>query len=169
MIMPLPRAADYTATLITDGTPETVFDALTTTAGLAAWWAPVSGQGTEGGELRFDMGAPQGPLVIQVHTARRATTVVWVVLGCPFLPEWAGTTIAFDLGRTAGGGSDLFFRHHGLTAQLDCYDTCRRGWDHFLPSLRQYVDTGCGNPLGSDADKARRPSAASTGSSRPAS
>ncbi|NMH96538.1 SRPBCC family protein [Pseudonocardia acidicola] len=158
MTTTLPRSDDYTATLIIDGTPETIFGALTTTAGLAAWWTPVSGDGTEGGELRFDMGAPEGSLVIRVHTAPRATVVVWDVLDCPFLPEWAGTTVTFDLGRTADGGCDLFFRHHGLTPQLDCFNTCRRGWDHFLPSLRQYVETGVGNPRGSAADEARRAS-----------
>lgn len=156
MTTTLSRAADYTATLTTDAPPETVFDALTTTAGLAAWWSPVSGDGAEGGELHFDMGAPEGPLVIRVPMAKLATTVVWDVLACPFLPEWTGTTITFDLGRTADGGCELFFRHHGLTPQLDCFETCRRGWDHFLPSLRQYADTGTGNPLGSDADTARR-------------
>jgi len=117
---------------------------------------PVSGPGAEGGELRFDMGASEGPLVIGVHTAQPATVVVWDVLACPFLPDWDGTTITFDLGHTGDGRCELFFRHHSLTPQLDCYDTCRQGWDHFLPSLRDYVTTGTGSPLGSDADNARR-------------
>ena len=33
---------------------------------------------------------------------------------------------------------------------------CTRGWDHYLPSLRDYVETGRGNPRGSDGDQARR-------------
>jgi hypothetical protein len=33
---------------------------------------------------------------------------------------------------------------------------CTRGWDHFIESLRQYVEVGRGMPRGSDADKARR-------------
>ena len=36
-----------------------VFDALTTVAGLASWWAPVTGSGAAGGELRFAFGAGQ--------------------------------------------------------------------------------------------------------------
>lgn len=156
MTTTLPHAADYTATINADSPPETVFEALTNPAGLAAWWSPVTGHGTEGGELRFDMHAPEGPLVISVHTAQHPRVVVWNVLACPFLPDWEGTTITFDLGRTDDGRCELFFRHHGLTPKLDCYDTCRQGWDHFLPSLHDYVTTGTGNPLGSDADNARR-------------
>lgn len=33
---------------------------------------------------------------------------------------------------------------------------CRQGWDQFLPSLRDYLTTGTGSPLGSDADNAGR-------------
>jgi uncharacterized protein YndB with AHSA1/START domain len=150
------RAADYTATFTTENPPEAVFDALTTTQGLAAWWTPVSGDGTKGGELRFHMQSPLGPLVIRVHTAQPSRLVVWDVVSCPFVPDWDATTIAFDLGRDDHGGSDVFFRHHGLTAELECFAMCRQGWDHFLPSLRQYVDTGTGNPRGSAADQARR-------------
>lgn len=42
--------ADYQATVLFDALPEAVFNALTTTEGLAGWWAPVSGSGAEGGE-----------------------------------------------------------------------------------------------------------------------
>jgi len=52
--------------------------------------------------------------------------------------------------------SELQFRHHGLTAELDCIEMCTRGWDHYIESLRRYVEVGQGNPRGSDADRARR-------------
>jgi hypothetical protein len=43
-----------------------------------------------------------------------------------------------------------------LTPKLECFVDCKNGWDHFLPSLRQFVDTGVGNPWKSEADLARR-------------
>jgi len=52
--------------------------------------------------------------------------------------------------------SELEFRHHGLTNELDCIEMCTQGWDHYLASLRDYVETGRGNPRGSDEDLARR-------------
>ncbi|MDQ2874979.1 MAG: hypothetical protein M3Y33_09385 [Actinomycetota bacterium] len=39
------------------------------------------------------------------------------------------------------------FRHEGLSPQLECYDMCRAGWDQYLPSLRDYLETGTGTPF----------------------
>jgi hypothetical protein len=30
---------------------------------------------------------------------------------------------------------------------LECYDMCRAGWDQYLPSLRDYLETGNGHPF----------------------
>jgi hypothetical protein len=49
-------------------------------------------------------------------------------------------------GEPGTEGCDLLFRHAGLSPQLECYDMCRAGWDQYLPSLRDYIDTGTGNP-----------------------
>ncbi len=58
---------------------------------------------------------------------------------------------------TPAGGTELRFRHVGLTPRLECFADCKSGWDHFIPtSLRAYVETGDGHPNGSDADLARR-------------
>jgi hypothetical protein len=38
------------------------------------------------------------------------------------------------------------FRHEGLSTQLECYDMCQAGWDQYLPSQRDYLHTGTGNP-----------------------
>jgi len=45
-----------------------------------------------GGELRFDIGAPERPLVIAVHTAHPATVMVW--------PSWP--TRSCPTGATVG-------------------------------------------------------------------
>jgi hypothetical protein len=72
--------------------------------------------------------------------------VIWDIQSCTFLPDWVGTTLSFTLSDPGSGGCDLFFRHAGLSPQLECYDTCRAGWDQYLPSLRDYIETGTGNP-----------------------
>jgi uncharacterized protein YndB with AHSA1/START domain len=146
---PTASAADYQAVLQFDASPEAVFEALTTVAGLAGWWMPVSGAGSEGGELRFDSGY-EDPLIIHVDRARRPMMVAWSVLACGFLPDWVGTRPVFTLSPVGIGGCELRFRHHGLTAQLECFTTCRAGWDQYLASLHDYVRTGRGRPQGSD-------------------
>src|SRR5215470_12898824 len=41
---------DYETTIHVTAPPDAVFDALTTTSGLAAWWNPATGSGERGGE-----------------------------------------------------------------------------------------------------------------------
>jgi hypothetical protein len=42
-------------------------------------------------------------------------------------------------------------RHEGLVKQLECYDQCSAGWDHYLASLRDHIESGTGSPVpGSD-------------------
>ena len=49
---------DYRTTIRVNASPDVLFDAVTTTEGLTAWWNPVTGSGETGGELRFPMNAP---------------------------------------------------------------------------------------------------------------
>ena len=42
--------------------------------------------------------------------------------------------------------SMLYFRHQGLTPELECFDMCHEGWTHYLDSLVSYVETGQGQP-----------------------
>jgi uncharacterized protein YndB with AHSA1/START domain len=146
---------DYQTRIRVKGSPDAVFDALTTPTGLAAWWNPASGSGDAGGELRFIMNAPE-PLVMHVDEATRPTSVQWTVTACPFLPDWEGTRPTFTITRVDGDTSELHFRHHGLSEELECIDMCTRSWDHYMTSLRGYVETGRGSPIGSPADRARR-------------
>jgi len=147
---------DYETTIAVMASPEAVFDALTTVAGLAAWWVPrVTGSGETNGELRFFMNAPE-PLVIRVDKATRPATVRWTVTDCPFLTDWVGTRPTFTITPVEGDATGLRFVHHGLTSELECNEVCTNSWNHFMRSLREYVDTGRGMPMGSDEDDARR-------------
>jgi uncharacterized protein YndB with AHSA1/START domain len=151
---------DYQKTIRVQAPPEALFDALTTAAGLSAWWTAAAGSGETGGELRFSMSAPD-PLRIHVDEATRPTSVRWTVAECSFEPDWVGTQPTFSITPIEGTSSDrevsqLEFRHHGLTEELDCIDMCTAGWDHYIASLHDYVETGAGSPRGSEADNARR-------------
>jgi predicted ester cyclase/uncharacterized protein YndB with AHSA1/START domain len=148
-------STDYQQTIRVHASPGKLFDALTTAAGLTAWWDRATGSGDTGGELRFQMNAPE-PLVIQVDEAARPTSVRWTVTECSFLPDWIGTQPVFTITAVDGGESDLCFRHHGLNSALDCSEMCSASWNHFMTSLRDYVETGRGSPRGSAADEAWR-------------
>ncbi len=145
---------DYESRLTLNASADIVFDALTTVEGLAGWWTPVTGVGLTGGELRFSF-APGANAVMRVDAAERGVEVRWTTLAC-HLQDWVGTTVHFDLEATQAGGTELHFCHAGLTPRLECFSDCKSGWDHFIPSLQAYVETGTGNPFMSAADVARR-------------
>ena len=148
-------SADYQKTLRVKANPGALFDALTTISGLTAWWTRATGSGDAGGELTFFFDSPE-PLLMHVDQATRPTSVQWTVNDCSFLPDWVGTRPTFTIAPVDGDASELQFRHHGLTPELDCIEQCTRSWDHFLESLREYVEVGRGMPRGSSADNARR-------------
>jgi uncharacterized protein YndB with AHSA1/START domain len=147
--------ADYQKMIRVNAHPQAVFDALTTISGLTGWWTHVTGSGEAGGELRFYFDSPE-PCVMHVDDATRPRLVQWTVTGYSVLPDWVGTRPTFTITPVDGDASELQFRHHGLTQELDCIQLCTRGWDHFLASLRVYAETGRGMPFGSDEDTHRR-------------
>jgi uncharacterized protein YndB with AHSA1/START domain len=151
----LPTTDDYTRRIEFASSPSAVFEALTTLENLAGWWTKATGSGQVGGELRF-LFADGIPAIFQVDEAMPVTRVQWSCVGYDHLPDWAGTVITFGLAPAGDGGCELNFRHRGLSPKLECFADCKDGWDHFLPSLRQFVDTGVGNPWKSEADLARR-------------
>jgi uncharacterized protein YndB with AHSA1/START domain len=149
--------ADYQYDLHINPSPDAVFAALTTVSGIAGWWGPATGSGIQGRDLRlaFSFDHPQ---VIHVDTAQRTSRVLWRVLDGAWLPDWTGTTISFELSSDTAGGCQLRFQHQGLTPQLVCYDDCKRGWDHVVPSLGHYAETGKGSPWQPAPDIAGRES-----------
>lgn len=149
-------SADYETTISVKASPDAVFDAITTTGGLGAWWNPATGSGETGGELRFVMNAPE-PLVIHVDEAIRPMSVRWTVTDCVFLPDWVGTRPTFTITPVDGDTTEVHFRHHGLSEQLECFGMCTRSWTHYLEtSLRDHLQGGDGSPYMSAADKVRR-------------
>ena len=148
---------NYRTTIQIDAPADVVFDAITTTESLAAWWSPVNGSGLAGGDLRFPMVAGQPPLLIHVDEATRPRTVRWAVVECTFMEDWVGTRPTFTITPLEGDACELTFEHVGLDDELECKDMCSRSWDHFVrTSLRELAEGGPGAPNRSPRDLARR-------------
>ena len=137
---------DFQTTLELTANPETVFEVLSTTSGVSSWWAPATGSGTAGGDLDFVFG--EHLVRFHVANADHPTRVRWHTASCDVMPDWVGTTIAFDLSPSEIGGTIMHFRHAGHVPQLDCYEQCSHDWGHFLhASLVSYLQTGTGHPV----------------------
>ena len=58
----------------------------------------------------------------------------------------------FEIHEEGADRCRLVFEHVGLTANLDCYETCNSAWSWYLnQSLRSYLETGDGKPYGNDS------------------
>jgi len=121
---------------------ERVFAAVATLHGLRGWWTPiVTGSAGVGGELAFGFEGLDEVIVARVEEASAPSAVRWTCLEHSSAPEWAGTTIRFDLSETRPETCVLTFGHAGLVAA-----DVAPGWDRFLASLTRLVENGVGEP-----------------------
>lgn len=81
--------------------------------------------------------------------------VVWEVMASDPIDfgdheEWTGTTAEFSI-STRDDTTTVRFTHRGVLANLECYEACSRGWDHYvMTSLRDLIETGTGQPIRKD-------------------
>jgi hypothetical protein len=143
------NATNYQHRFIVQATPEQVFEAITR---VSEWWT-VNTEGNSkavGDEFTVQFG--------DVHLTKQRVTeavagkrIVWLVTESllPWLKdreEWKGTQLVFDITAT-DIGAQLTFTHIGLTAEVECFDQCEKGWDYFLSdSLHNLITEGAGLP-----------------------
>ena len=126
-------------------TPEAVFKALTTSEGIADWWAKSNTVWKENADEFLSVDFGQVKKLMKVQKTNPPSRLTWHVLECT-LREWPGTRITFNVTPTLNGGSFLKLEHIGLNPQLECFESCSSGWEYFMASLKQYVETGKGTP-----------------------
>ncbi len=145
------RTEDFTAVLNLPASPAAVSALFASAAGVSRWWGPTEGDGTAGGTLATSFGE-YGVNTMRVLEAGPARVVWEPVASDGTAPtghtrEWLGTTMEFDI-VPAGAGTELRFRHAGLTPQLACWDDCLAAWTHFMASIQTFAETGTGTPFG---------------------
>lgn len=125
--------AEYTTSIEIDAPPETVFEYLTTPAGMTAWM----GQHAEldprpGGNFAVDIsGHPIRGEFLRVEPPTRVV-VSWGLAGSTDLPAGA-STVEFTL-TAIDDGTRVDLVHSALPdAEVDGHVD---GWSHFLPRLR---------------------------------
>lgn len=76
---------DFQIILDLTASPETVFEALTTTSGVSSWWAPATGSASTDGDLEFMFG--EHLVRFRVTDADRPARVRWSTVNCDVMPE----------------------------------------------------------------------------------
>ena len=121
-------------------------DALTTLTGLASWWTTeTAGDTNQHGTVTFTFGGNGG---FDMRVIRSdAQHVHWECVKGP--DDWLGTRIEFDI-ETRETHSQVMFRHAGWKSENPFFHHCSTKWATFLLSLRDYVETGKGQPYPDD-------------------
>ena len=123
-----------------------IIEALTDGAVIGDWWTAVNRTERDGDEVQLFMGGDGPAVVITIDHTPGTNEVTWLVTDCPVMADWVGTKPSFSVRPGPDGTFSIAFRHVGLRPALECFDQCRAGWNHFMPSLHQFLETGTGRP-----------------------
>lgn len=135
--------AEYAASIEIDASPVTVFDYLTTNAGMTAWMGQHADLDPRpGGGFAVDIaGYPIRGRYLHVEPHTRVV-VSWGVAGSADLPAGA-STVEFRL-TAIERGTRVDLVHSGLPeTELEGHAD---GWEHFLPRLRIAAPGGDAGP-----------------------
>jgi uncharacterized protein YndB with AHSA1/START domain len=116
-----------------------VYEALTTSAGVAGWWTTKNETSGTVGEVNSNW-FPGMPLSwdLRVDEARPGELLAWHCLGGP--PEWIGTDVRWTL-RGTDDGTLVVFDHTGFAEAGPMYRTVTLGWAQMLLHLKEYLES----------------------------
>jgi len=143
---------NYLRTIVVPATPEAAFDAIARR--FPDWWAEADGTATAVGDqvtVHFDPTWWKMEVSELVHPSVVEYRCIEANHCHPGIAdvikeEWLGTRLRWTIQRS-DVGSQIIFEHIGLTPQLNCYEVCEEGWDHFfVGSLKAFLDTRKGTP-----------------------
>lgn len=123
---------------------ELVFDAISSIDQLKNWWTEdTTGDHSLNGTIHFKFGE-NGFIDFKVIELDKPNFYQWECINAN--PEWIGTTASFELSQN-DGKTKVKFIHDGWKEQTDFYASCNFSWGRYFISLRNYLETGKGNPF----------------------
>lgn len=152
---------NLTHRLIIAASAEAVYDALTTSEGLSAWWTPGASATPETGKLAVFPFGTDYRKVMMIEELSKNNYVKWKCT--EGADEWIDTEITFALEKFGAAANPemngqleqlkiskdmtlLSFAHSGWKSQSAMFAECNYTWALFLRSLKLYCETGSGSP-----------------------
>jgi uncharacterized protein YndB with AHSA1/START domain len=119
-------------------TPESVFPALATQAGLRGWWtADTTADEKVGGKAEFGFDRRGMVFRMTIDKLEPAKRVVWSCHGDQ--PEWNGTVLNWELTPNRSQ-TTVRFTQSGWKAATDMYAICNSTWGELMYRLKDYVE-----------------------------
>ena len=144
------KKQDYTATILVKATANKAFKSINH---VAAWWTEnIEGSSEKLNDV-FTIHFGEAFVTMKIVESVPDKKVVWTVTDCYLYwladkEEWKNTQIVFEI-LAEGDLTKIQFTHIGLEPQVECYDSCVKGWDqYFKDSLTKLINEGKGLPQG---------------------
>ena len=125
--------------------PGTVYRALTTTDGVAAWWTTRNETSATVGDVnRYWF--PDAPLSwdLKVTDTVDGELVATHCVGGP--PPWIGTDVRWSLASTSEG-TRVIFDHTGFATVDEMFRIVTLGWAQMILRLKEYAESGSAVPF----------------------
>jgi hypothetical protein len=141
-------AQDYSASITANITAEEATDRINR---VADWWTAsfTGGSGRIGDTFTVRFGETYVDFAVtELVPAQR---IVWWVTDCNLQfvedkKEWKNTEVVFDI-SSDGAATTVTMTHSGLEPGVECYETCRKGWNFFITdSLQKLLIENQGMP-----------------------
>jgi hypothetical protein len=140
---------DYHTSITVSATPQEVFKNINH---VTKWWTDdLEGSSQKLNDeftVRFDDIHVSTQKLVELVPDKK---VVWLVLdsNLNFIKdrqEWKNTKISFEI-TSQDKKTKINFTHFGLVPQVECYNSCTKGWDHYIKgSLYKLLTEGKGAP-----------------------
>ena len=113
------------------------------------WWAlNFKGSAKNAGDV-FTINWGETYVTFKLTEAIPAKKVTWLVTDC-YLPwlnnktEWTSTEVVFEISEE-DCATKVDMTHMGLTPDVECYEDCETGWNHYIKkSLFKFIEEGQG-------------------------
>ncbi len=140
------KKQDYNATIVVKAGAMEAFNNVNR---VSAWWVANLEGDSESLNGVFTVHFGETFVTFKVVELAPGRKVEWLVTDC-YLPwlndktEWNNTRVSVDI--TSGNGeTTIHFTHIGLSPDVECYDGCVKGWDHYVKiSLFKLITEGKG-------------------------
>ena len=137
----------YTASIMASASKEEAYIAIT--EHMSDWWTSMSGKFLSiGDQAKTDFGGKSywsfeattldkpERIELTCHDANH----IHEGLSDNIRTEWLGTKLIFEIAEE-DRKTRIEFTHEGLVPELECFEVCKAGWDHFfLESLKSYLE-----------------------------
>lgn len=149
------ESKSFNATIAVSKTGLEAFDAIRNFRG---WWSEeIEGNTDKINETFFYHYKDIHLCKVKLIEAIPGKKLVYLVLDNEFnfiedKSEWVNTKLIFEI-KPQGTTTEVRFTHEGLIPEYECFEVCNEAWSGYIKnSLKNYIETGKGNPNPKDKE-----------------